>query len=139
FPAMTIPMSAATANQRDFELGAIFGYDVRRVFYTRLVQATEGSSGFAREPVVGDRRLGGYARFRAVRATFLDVRRSAEFSLQGVPSHDQDFKSISISYEPRLDDSDLGDEARGFLAWLPRSWEVELGMGRSLRGPELDR
>ena len=137
FPAGPITNTAARrAGRPNWEAGATAGYDGRAIAHTSLVAGTEGTEDFEAKPLVGDFRWGGYLRYKAVRGTVLQVRRSPEFSIAGVDSPSQRFASISVTYEPDLSSGSNDDDSQ--RSWWFRDIEVELAMGGTVRGAGLD-
>ena len=132
FPAAVIPTAADRSVQQPLEIGALVGYEGRGILHTSLVQPSPNSVGFETEPFVLDRRVGFYVRYEALRITYQFLHRSAEFKVPNVEKRDQDFASISVSFEPSLTHRETP------RPWLFREWQFELGMGTNFAGPEID-
>jgi hypothetical protein len=130
FPAAAIANAADRDFRPTFELGAIGGWEGRALAYNGLLRPSVDDGTFSTERIVQDKRYGGYVRYKDVRLTILKVNRSAEFEVEGQPRRDQDFASISLSYEPR-------DVPAGAPRFLLRDWHFELGMGTAPLPPRL--
>jgi hypothetical protein len=115
-----------------FEVGGLYGVEGRAIANTALVRATPGSQGFSRKTWVHDERLGGFLRVGRLTASYLRVDRSPEFATAERREGSQRFGAATLSYEPGL-----GASAQ--QTWHHPRVQVEVGMGRSVGGPDVDR
>ena len=90
-----------TPNRPQFEYYLFAGLDIRAVGYNVFLDGNffRSSPGVDREPVVYDVLSGLSLRYRTVRVSFTQIRRSEEFSVNGIGSGHQTFHSLNLGLE----------------------------------------
>jgi hypothetical protein len=128
FAPGSIRPAAVRSDPPAFEISGHVGIEGRAVLHTALLRATPGSQGFERRNAVHDQQRGFTVRVYKLRASYVQVRRSPEFTVTTRTEAAQRFGSATLSYEPGLGSS---TDAK----WMPGRLQIELGMGRSFNGP----